>query len=78
MGLLFLKSERVSGPQAAKQLCRKGTEGLVDTSVNMRQQCALLSREADIMLGCISRTVARMSGEVILPLFSAWVRTYLM
>jgi len=43
---------------------------LVDTKLNMRQQCALGTMEANGILGCIKRTVASRSRVGILPLYS--------
>ncbi|KAF7254056.1 RNA-directed DNA polymerase from mobile element jockey [Varanus komodoensis] len=57
--------------------CERDLGVLVDCRLNMSQQCDAVVKRANATLGCIARSVASRSREVVLPLYMTLVRPQL-
>jgi len=63
--------------QLESSFAEKDLRVLVDTKLNMSQQSTLAAKAASCLVGCIRRSAASRSKEVIFAFYSALVRPHL-
>jgi len=63
--------------QLGSSLAEKDLGVLVDTKLNMSQQCAFPAKVVNSILRCMRQSIASRWREVSLPLYSALVRPHL-
>ncbi|GAB0180040.1 mitochondrial enolase superfamily member 1 [Grus japonensis] len=68
---------RLGADLLGSSAAEKDLRVLMDNKLSMSQRCAIMAKKADGILGCIQKSVASRSREVILPLNSALVRPHL-
>lgn len=60
--------------QVESSFTEKNLRDLVGTKLNISQQCALLTKKANGILGCVNQSIASRWREVTLSLFLALMR----
>jgi len=63
--------------QLENSFAEKDLEVLVDSRLNIRQQCGLVTEKDNGIVSCIRQIITSTLKEVILPLYSALVRPQL-
>ncbi|GAB0190985.1 hypothetical protein GRJ2_001563800 [Grus japonensis] len=63
--------------QLESSLAEKNLGVLVDTKLNMSQQCVFAVKKAKVILGYIRRNILTRSRNAILPCYSALIKPHL-
>lgn len=72
-----MHQDLLGATQLESSFIEKSLGVLVDTKLNMSQQCAFATKKDNGLLGCIKESVASRLRKVILLLYSPLVRPHL-
>jgi len=72
-----MQQYRLRADLLASKSVERDLGAAVNDKLTLSQQCALAAKKANGILGCIKRSVASRTREVLLPLYTALVRPHL-